>query len=602
MTIARIVTMRVLILCTALFSILTLSLLDLGPRTLGQEQFLTYRDTKDMFTIQYPGSWEKKENQSGGVSFYIPETPAVFSIYVQSLEKLEDLYNTEVSSLEQFVDRNVQYLQGSYFGNRLIPDGLIPTTINNQSAFRAESEPGTGSSPASRDKMLHFWALVGDSAYTFTFRAREPIYLEYLPTIERMIETFRLLNISAATPRTTQVNENSLTEQEVVQSTNKTTLLSSAPLTGWKTFRDGNLSIQLQYPPDWVGTSFENANGQNRGLNFTSNSTTTSNVPSFFVINVTDKRNDDKTISQLVDSVTTSVDNITQENLVTFSGLPAYEIIYLKQTAGPEKEDIQLKITDLITNSKDKTYQIRYGSDVEDVLSFSIFKKVLATFKIGNLDITNQAQKQESLPPLQQPFAGLQQQPSQPYQPPMQQQQPMQQQPQQNPQIPQLYPPPPAQQQQWSTYRDPSGIFAISYPPNWISDPIEDGLKTFRAPAETFSDRYEINAAVSVSGMGLPSQANTLQALTDHRLQMSPNVIQSQATTLAGLPAHMIMKELSLSPFLVDIGMGSNQMMLEVWTVKDSMWYHITFMTPADKFHQYLPIAQQMIDSFQISS
>ena len=43
--------------------------------------------------------------------------------------------------------------------------------------------------------------------------------LEYLPTIERMIETFRLLNISAATP---QVNENSLTEQEVVHGINKT--------------------------------------------------------------------------------------------------------------------------------------------------------------------------------------------------------------------------------------------------------------------------------------------------------------------------------------------------------------------------------------------
>jgi hypothetical protein len=140
----------------------------------------------------------------------------------------------------------------------------------------------------------------------------------------------------------------------------------------------------------------------------------------------------------------------------------------------------------------------------------------------------------------------------------------------------------------------------ISYPSNWISDPTDDGSKTFRTPSETFSDKYEINAAVTVSGMGLPTQANTLQALTDHRLQISPNIIQSQATTLAGLPAHMIMRELSLSPFLVDIGMGSNQRMLEEWTVKDGIWYHITFK--ADKFQQYLPIAQQMINSFQILS
>jgi hypothetical protein len=42
--------------------------------------------------------------------------------------------------------------------------------------------------------------------------------------------------------------------------------------------------------------------------------------------------------------------------------------------------------------------------------------------------------------------------------------------------------------------------------------------------------------------------------------------------------------------------------MLEEWTVKDGIWYHITFMAPADKFQQYLPIAQQMINSFQILS
>jgi hypothetical protein len=109
---------------------------------------------------------------------------------------------------------------------------------------------------------------------------------------------------------------------------------------------------------------------------------------------------------------------------------------------------------------------------------------------------------------------------------PLQQQlQPLQQQQQQlNQTLFQLYPPTPTQQQ-WSTYQDPSRTFMISYPSNWISDPTENGSKTFWAPSETFSDKYEINAAVTVSGMGLTSQANTPQALTDDRLQISPNII-----------------------------------------------------------------------------
>lgn len=46
--------------------------------------------------------------------------------------------------------------------------------------------------------------------------------------------------------------------------------------------------------------------------------------------------------------------------------------------------------------------------------------------------------------------------------------------------------------------------------------------------------------------------------------------------------------------------MGTDLMMLEVWAVKDDKWYSILYITPAEKFEQYYPIAQQMINSFQI--
>jgi hypothetical protein len=120
----------------------------------------------------------------------------------------------------------------------------------------------------------------------------------------------------------------------------------------------------------------------------------------------------------------------------------------------------------------------------------------------------------------------------------------------------------------------------------------------FRAPAETFSDKYDINAAVSAHSNSLPSLSNTLQALTESKLRNAQNVIQSQGTTLSGLPAHMTLKTISI-PWM-DMGMGANQMMLEVWTVKGDKWYGILFVAPADKFEQYYPIAQQMINSFQV--
>jgi hypothetical protein len=82
--------------CVVISSILALFLHG-SPLIYAQEneQFLTHQDANRKFTIQYPGNWEKKENQSGGVSFYIPESSAIFSIYVQSLVQLEELFHEQ---------------------------------------------------------------------------------------------------------------------------------------------------------------------------------------------------------------------------------------------------------------------------------------------------------------------------------------------------------------------------------------------------------------------------------------------------------------------------------------------------------------------------
>jgi hypothetical protein len=78
----------------------------------------------------------------------------------------------------------------------------------------------------------------------------------------------------------------------------------------------------------------------------------------------------------------------------------------------------------------------------------------------------------------------------------------------------------------------------------------------FRAPAETFSDKY-VNAAVLVKSDTLPSLTNTLQAMTEYKLKSysvstpDDKLIQSQGTSLAGLPTHMVIVQfLSVGNFL----------------------------------------------------
>jgi hypothetical protein len=95
-----------------------------------------------------------------------------------------------------------------------------------------------------------------------------------------------------------------------------------------------------------------------------------------------------------------------------------------------------------------------------------------------------------------------------------------------------------------------------------------------------FSDQY-VNAAVLVQGDRLPSQNNTLQAMTEYKLKSfsvstpDDRLIQPQGTSLSGLPAHkVIVQFLAVGNFL-DLWEMAKLMALEEWTVVDDKSYSI---------------------------
>jgi hypothetical protein len=113
----------------------------------------------------------------------------------------------------------------------------------------------------------------------------------------------------------------------------------------------------------------------------------------------------------------------------------------------------------------------------------------------------------------------------------------------------------------------------------------------FRAPPETFSDQY-VNSAVLVISDTLPSVTNTLQAMTEYKLKSysvstpDDKLIQSQGTSLAGLPAHMVVVQfLNVGNFL-DLWVIGKLMASEEWTVKGDRSYSILYITPVEKFEQ----------------
>jgi eukaryotic-like serine/threonine-protein kinase len=70
-------------------------------------------------------------------------------------------------------------------------------------------------------------------------------------------------------------------------------------------------------------------------------------------------------------------------------------------------------------------------------------------------------------------------------------------------------------------------------------------------------------------------------------------IIESTDTKLAGYPAHKIVGTFRQA--------NNDLKVLDIWTIKDSKLYRITFYAQQTKYADYLPTIQKMIDSFQIS-
>lgn len=218
----------------------------------------------------------------------------------------------------------------------------------------------------------------------------------------------------------------------------------------------------------------------------------------------------------------------------------------------------------------------------------------------------------------QQPFAGLQKQPSQPYQPPMQQQQPLQQQPQQNQPLTQPYPPSFTQQLQWLPYEDPVNGIRIQIPSNWQIGQ-SDKIVEFRLPSTTkpsFGSGPALDASLSISmqSVGSYHDTNTSQvkaaSLQDY-VTVKKNEISSSSTPTGGIDYRL--EYLKDYPTIIDRNpawkieymsyfLGRQGLYnIETYVIKDNILYTLEFWSDPLKVPETLSIAQQIIDSFQIT-
>ena len=147
------------------------------------------------------------------------------------------------------------------------------------------------------------------------------------------------------------------------------------------------------------------------------------------------------------------------------------------------------------------------------------------------------------------------------------------------------------------TYEDHALGIIIQYPAGWIKEVRLGNLVTFLPTLGSSSNTYP--AALGVKVQNLHSRNVTLGTVTkvqiENLTQNYPDfvLLESTSTTLANNPGHKIV-------FTATDADGHQRRAMQVWMVNGDKAYLITYKALPEKYSEYLPLAQGMIDSFKL--
>jgi len=141
-------------------------------------------------------------------------------------------------------------------------------------------------------------------------------------------------------------------------------------------------------------------------------------------------------------------------------------------------------------------------------------------------------------------------------------------------------------------YSNPSFGFTLEFPSNWQK---EESLTLISSQGGIDNQSPEV---ISIDTEILPTSDFSLDTYSEASLSQVKSfqdfkLLNSSSTTLAGLPAHMIVYS------FIDESETPLQN-LQVWTVKDGTAYIITYTGTPEEFESSLPALQSVLDIFRL--
>jgi hypothetical protein len=142
-------------------------------------------------------------------------------------------------------------------------------------------------------------------------------------------------------------------------------------------------------------------------------------------------------------------------------------------------------------------------------------------------------------------------------------------------------------------YSNPNLGFTLEYPSNWTK---QESL-VFISPQGGIGNQAP--ELITIDTQVLPTLDFSLDTYTNlslSRLESIPDfkLLNSSSTTLAGLPAHMIVYSFT------DPEIQTPLQNLQAYTIKDGIGYLVTYTGTPEEFDSSLPALQSVLDTFRL--
>jgi serine/threonine-protein kinase len=150
------------------------------------------------------------------------------------------------------------------------------------------------------------------------------------------------------------------------------------------------------------------------------------------------------------------------------------------------------------------------------------------------------------------------------------------------------------------TYNDPNSGIKIKYPKNWTKDVKANAILgtevRFFSPKEGDGDKFQENLSVEIQD--LSAQPVTEQQYTKEARKQIYQFVPN-ANIITELKDQKIGNISGYQVVYTGRDGGQKLQRMQMWAVRNNKAYVITYEAEVEKYVNFLPVAQKMIDSFE---